>query len=954
VVCIKAMRGVRVLLGVRIAVRRRAIRFAALAFVLVLAVWTVHRWRGCGAGNGRQRANERARDGLASYGAAPGRGPAPRSRVGMRRVAGVVVMDGAPVAGATVHLASTASAGAPSKTTDANGHFDFGPEPASEYVVAAEAPHVTGAVETINLRDSELVPPPDQLRLVLHPCTSSIHGTVSDASHVAIASAQISRDDGASGAATDADGHYELCVPENMTTVSVRASGYAFVEASVTAFGSVRRDFTLVPEAPVDGHVVRAGDRAPVGDAVVELKPDLGSTAPTLHARTDAEGRFHFEGAAPGRHEITASADHLATVRPVVVIAEVGTTNEQVTCVVEPVSTVEGTVVDRASRAPLGDVTVLLKRTKPGAASSSSFELPWLPVDARSRGDGSFTFERVPPGSYTAVAMKSGMRSDKTSPSFVVDRSDVVGVVVELDGGASITGHVLRAGKPVDGADVSTDRAHAVSGADGRFVLSGLEPGKHAIYAESQREGAFTHGPTITVTKGEQRDGVDVELDLSGSIAGRVIDQDGAAVGAAMLRFSLLHTSDFGLATTADDGTFTARALMGGGTYVFEVIDASSGIIYPPLVGKRFPAIAVRDGNDHVGGVIVRVRRDHLALAGRVVTSAGQPVPDVVVTAAADSRTEFAIAPSGSTTATDASGAFAFADLAGGEYTVTARAPDGAEVTQRATAGSNNLVLQLGDVGEIDGTLEGFDDVSGVFAARNDSAAWYTATITGTAFRVRNVPPGTYRISVQSPTATGSATVVVPAGATANVTLRPRPTGTIVGTLVDGRTSAPIADGQCFTTPHPGSDGEDADGFRRATTGPDGSFRMARVATGDVEISCYAEPVVANGQVHVVADQAVRLDLVAHEDARPGYVGVTFESQLGELMVQSVAPGGPADRAGLVVGDIVVKMDGEPIRGLDASSFGASFPWPVGTPVPITVERGDAEVTVQLVPEAAQ
>jgi C-terminal processing protease CtpA/Prc len=55
-----------------------------------------------------------------------------------------------------------------------------------------------------------------------------------------------------------------------------------------------------------------------------------------------------------------------------------------------------------------------------------------------------------------------------------------------------------------------------------------------------------------------------------------------------------------------------------------------------------------------------------------------------------------------------------------------------------------------------------------------------------------------------------------------------------------------------------------------------------------------------------------------------------------------------------VVGDIVVKMDGEPIRGLDASSFGASFPWPVGTPVPITVERGDAEVTVQLVPEAAQ
>jgi S1-C subfamily serine protease len=859
-------------------------------------------------------------------------------------------MDGAPVAGATVHLASTASAGTPSKTTDANGHFDFGPEPASEYVVAAEVPHVTGAVETIDLRDSELVPPPDQLRLVLHPCTASIHGTVSDASHVAIASARISRGDGDSGVATDASGHYELCVPENTSEVSVRASGYAYVEERVTAFGPVRRDFTLVPEAPVEGHVVRAGDRAPVDDALVELKPDLGGTAPTLHVRTDPEGRFHFEGAAPGRHKIAASADHLATVRPVIVIAVVGMPDEQVTCVVEPVSIVEGTVVDRASRAPLGGVKILLKRTTVNAGSSSPLDQPWLSVDATSRNDGSFTFERVPAGGYTAIAMRSGMRSDKTSPSFAIDRSDITGVVVELDGGASITGHVLRAGKPVDGADVSTDRAHAVSGADGRFVLSGLEPGKHAVYAESQRDGAFTHGPTVTVAKGEQRDGVDVELDLSGSISGRVIDQDGSPVGGAMLRFSLLHTTDFGVATTADDGTFVARALSGGGTYVYEVISESSGIAYRPLVGKRFPAIAVRDGNDHVTGVTVRVRHDHLAIAGRVTTSEGQPVPDVAITAT-DLGAVPELGPSSSRANTDASGAFALTDLAAGQYTITARSPDGAEVEQQATAGSGNLVLQLEDVGEIDGTLEGFDDVSDVFASHTGNNAWYTAAITGTAFRVRNVPPGTYRVSAYSATATGSTTVTVTAGATANVVVLRRPAGTIVGSLVDGQTSAPIANGQCLANPVGGTD--DADGFRSATTGPDGSFRMTRVATGDVAVGCYTEGTLASGMVHVVADETVRLDLVAQPDnRRPGYAGVTFENQLGELMVQSVVPGGPADRAGLAVGDIVVKMDGQPATGFAATSFGA-FPWPVGTPVPIIVERGDTEMTVQVVPEAA-
>jgi hypothetical protein len=576
-----------------------------------------------------------------------------------------------------------------------------------------------------------------------------------------------------------------------------------------------------------------------------------------------------------------------------------------------------------------------------------------LPVDAKSRTDGSFTFDRVPPGSYAPVAMKSGTLSDRSSASIVVDRSDVAGVVVELDRGASITGHVLQAGKPVDGADVSTAGAHTVSGADGRFVLSGLRPGSHAIYAESQRVGAFTRGPTVNVTKDEQREGVDVELDLTGSIAGRVVDQDGASVGAAVLRFSLLHTSDFGLATTADDGTFVARALSGGGTYVYEVVNESNGIAYRPLVGKRFPAIAVRDGSDHVSGVIVRVRSDRLALAGRVVTSAGQPVPDVAVTAT-DLRADSEMGISIGRTNTDANGAFTLPDLASGEYSVTASAPNGAEVVQQATAGASNLVLRLQDVGEIDGTLVGFGDAVDVSATRKDGAGMYTAAISGTAFRISNLPSGTYRVDAQSPAGTTSATIALTAGGTANIVLRPRPTGTIVGTLVDGQTSAPLAHAYCATRPEPS--GDDAGGFRSARTGADGSFRMERVSTGDVTISCYANTVLANGEAHVVADQAVRLDLVASaDDTQRGYVGVMFEDQLGELMVQSVVPGGPADRAGLVVGDIVVKMDGESTSGLGARNFNDSYaPWRVGTPVMLTVERGDAEMTVQLVPEAAQ
>jgi uncharacterized GH25 family protein len=936
--------------------RRGLIRIGALACALALAAWTVS--RSCGS-HAADEANDHEPHG--AHGLSTARDPNASAHdllrwlaqrgVGLRRVAGVVLMDGKPVAGASVGLASKAAMTGgrePRVVSDENGRFDFGPQLATTYVVAAEMPHVTGAIETIDLRDPTRAPPPDQLQLVLHPCTASVHGKVTDTSQAPIAPARISRGDGdlaIGGVESSADGSYELCIPEGWTTLTVRAIGYAHVFDAITAFGPVRRDYTLVPDAAVVGRVVRTPDRAPVADAVVELHADPISTltSPTLYARSDAEGRFHFDGAAPGRHTLVATAERLVTARPLTVIAEVGAVKKEITCLVEPAVTVAGKVVDRGSREPVAGLTITLRSN--GAQGL-------LQHDAVSQNDGSFAIEHVLSGDYIAYTRSAGGRSQTST--IKVDKVDVNDILVEVDRGASIAGRVLRAGKPVDGADVSTDGANAVSGSDGRFVLRGLKAGEHTLYAESNREGAYTRGFKVVVAKDEQRNNVELALDLAGSIAGRVVDQDDAPVGNAVLRFSLLHTKDFGTATTADDGTFVARALSGGGLYVYEVHAEPGGIAYRPIAGKRFQGIAVRDGSDHVSGVLVRVRRDHLVVAGRVVTTTGQPVADVRLTAVDASSDPNRYAPDAQATTTDANGTFSLRDLASGTYTIRARAPNGAEVAQSVVAGTNDLVLHLPEVGQIDGTLEGLENAFEVFASSDNSGTWYSATITGATFRLRNVAAGAYVIGVRAPGGTGSARVVVEGGATATVVLRRRPTGTIVGTLVDGQTHAPIANASCYSSVQAASDGEFDSPYREASTAADGSYRIERAPTGDTKVRCHTAHMGAVGQVRVVADQANRVDLLADpaETHQRGYPGITFEDQLGEVMVRTVASGGPADRAGFVVGDIVLKIDGNAVGPMGSEFLNDPSAWWAGLSVTITVERGDVEMTLQLTVDA--
>ncbi len=850
--------------------------------------------------------------------------------VAPRRIAGTVMGDdGQPVSGATVRLVSRPSSSGliaePRAKTDATGHFDLGTQLGAVYTLVAEAPRWTGATIMVDARDPTLRT--DDLHVLLHACVASIYGTVRDAAGGVVPRARISWSYGMStrggiGVEAADDGTYELCTPVGDSIAIAMADGYATISDPVSAFGRVRHDWSLVPEATVVGRVVRARDRSPVGGAIIELGPGERSTnVPTLYASTGDDGRFHLEGVTPGRHEVVARADGLSTTRPVDVIALIGASPEEVICVVEETFTISGKVV--AHGTPVAGAAVRMTAA--------------LSHDAVTQPDGTFMIEHALPGEYTPAVRYYKLAQTN---SVKVETTDVAGVVLDVEELASISGRVTHDGKPVDGARVIAGPSNRAIGSehDGRYTLRGLEPGTYTMYGESQRAGAFTKGQMVTLAKSEQKTGVDIELDLAGSVAGVVVDQHDAPVPGVQVRFSLLRGNDFGVATTGEDGTFTARAMSGGGDYVYEVRpNNDSRETFKPVDGKRFPPVAVRDGQTHVDGLRIKIRVERASIGGRVIDGAGKPVPNIAIRA--ERASSFRLGQL--TASTDANGAFTIRDLLAGTYHLHA---NDTTVTDIAT-GRTDVVIKLPELGALEGTLDGFTGTVEVLAFHMEGSR-HSVDITGTTFRARNLPVGKYRIVAQSPSGSDTADVTISPGTPTKVLLRARGFGTVVGTLLDEQTRAPVPSVDC------GLDVLQLTRPAGVVTDDKGAFRFDRVPEGKVTVWCDG----GSATVQVVAGQTARVDVV--ERARPrvhAESGLVLEDQLSDVMVKALAANGPAQRAGIAVGDVVVEVDGSPVTGMRARM---TLDWieerPAGSTIKLAIERGDKRLTMSLTLEAAR
>jgi putative serine protease PepD len=97
-----------------------------------------------------------------------------------------------------------------------------------------------------------------------------------------------------------------------------------------------------------------------------------------------------------------------------------------------------------------------------------------------------------------------------------------------------------------------------------------------------------------------------------------------------------------------------------------------------------------------------------------------------------------------------------------------------------------------------------------------------------------------------------------------------------------------------------------------------------------------------------VADQLIKGGKVSHP-----FLGVSVaDAENGGARIAQIEPGGPAEQAGLRVGDVVTKIGDRQISGME-DLIGAIQAATVGTPLPLTVVRDGSETAVNVVPVEA-
>jgi len=961
--------------GVLVAQTKTKLIAAAIAVLLLLLVvgGVIWRMRSGGAGDANHPASSAtaAAGGAASttMGAIDPNVPAWLRQPGVaaRRIAGRVVFRGAPVAGASVELASLASehglATAPRRTTNAAGEFDFGAQPAMEWNVRASAPGKTSAAIDVDLRNPSLRPAPDHLELELVPCDAAMFGTVRDASGGAIAKARIahlmfeqhSTIPGGPAVTSDEKGAYELCVQAawpGWVSVEVSADGYGAIAFRTMVPGRMKVDFALVPEATIVGRVVRDDTGEPVPQAYVFVPFGAYATERSSWRGTfsDASGKFRLERVAPGRHMVFArGAGMVDSSHGVEVIVEAGQTTSEIEIRLEQGSTIRGVVVDHGK--PVAGARVAVDAR--GATS------------AVSQQDGTFVLAQVPRGELRFTAIPYDVVKPTT---FRVTQPEHTGVTLEVESLGTITGHVVRNKRPVAGARIDihgpneNDLDEIRTNADGRFEARGLRPGPWTLFAGYDREGAFGGPKTVKLERGATAD-VTIDLTFAASIAGRVIDQTGAPVAGVAVWFENTSTDDGGVAVTSIDGTFRAATMTGGGQYRPSVRrNATSTALLKPAAGTEFPLISLSDGDASVTGVVLAVQLDHLTIAGKVVDANGAPVADARVVAEIVEQGQaprFFRGVQDPATTTSVDGRFAITDLLAGSYALYARSPDGGDATlESVRAGKTDVTIVLPNPGTIEGTIVGFKSTPQVIAIKRGSSAPVNGVLQGNAFVMRGLAPGSYTVTARSTTEAATASVDVIAGRTARATLTSRGTGVVAGRVLEFRTNKPIEGMTCRAMARAGTAippiGAAGDGAR---TDAQGAFLINAAPAGDIAVFCDGLwRLYSDGARLVTLQSSLRLDVdvrvVAWTDELHAMAGFGAELDTQTLVARliRVKPGGPAAVAGFVDNDIVVAVDGASVTELSHDGVWILISnHPPGTKVKLTVTRAGKPISGELV-----
>ncbi len=844
-----------------------------------------------------------------------------------RRIAGVVRAGGAAAAGARVEL-RTKAGGAPlsfaSVTTETDGRFDFGAVPAGPWLVIASLADWAPGSTIVHSHDPDARPAPDALEIELRACEWRIRGVVSNMAGQPIVGAEI-RDtfwNAAGGTLIDttgADGRFEICAAESIFVVS--AAGHEARNITYRKISSAEElDVRLFAAAALTGRVVDA-DGKPVGNAVVSggERP-----LPTATAVTGADGSFRLEGLPPGL--VILDAEH----------PEHGESSGT-TAVVASGKTTEGVLIELTSRCRrLSGHVRLNGRPVVGAHLLKTYTQADGSFVARCAGDDPIDLEV---SGYAVV-------SPRNIPAGHESMDDLV---VEVARGAVVRGRVTEGGVPAKGAQVGTRMSMATvfsartvsthSEPDGTYELAGLEPGTIELQATStmgQRSGSVSLEITRT---GEHT--VDFEISSGGTITGTVRGAHGQPLP------YLQVTADDGVERTFFDTGATARSGPGG---EFELKGVATGrhTIRPlekagftPASGS-WPTVEITEASTTVTVDVQVAQEGGRAIAGTVRSDTGAAVVGARVSV--DRYAEVA---------TDAQGGFRFEGLVRDTASLRVLDASGASVERNdVRVGDEALVIVLPRTGAIAGTIVSSGDdwdvtVMPLGDDRRTRRRW-TSDVRGTSFLAAGLASGSYEVRVSGPAGAGKTTVEVRPGETLPVVIEISGSATIRGTarLFPGGT--PAAGLDCSA------------GSAHDRSAEDGTFVLKNAPAGAVvDVDCVAPDFarVGGASVDVPANGTASVDVHVMEidmeslgpSSASGDLGARLQpvpaATPAEVAFAAVVPGGPAARAGLQDGDVLVSIDGAPATGSVAAAIESYVATRgAGARVALVVRRGEQAV----------
>jgi protocatechuate 3,4-dioxygenase beta subunit len=755
-------------------------------------------------------------------------------------------------------------------------------------------------------------------------------------------------------ALADADGHYEIWL--NRVSVAAAARGYARHTARTDL--PDRIDFALVPEATLAGMVVDAATGKPAAGVHVTLASSRVAWDLLPDATTDATGRFRISNLEPGVYVASIDARHAIGSSEGAIAVGSGEHVDGVAIRAMPAHEITGRVLVEPTGAACADPTVVVSDVHRHEQHVGSLD------DARLIHVGGLM-----PGAYEVDVECTDHLANAEYDRITITDHDVTDQRWPVNEGATIKGRVSSArGTPLAGVEIGgcneVQRGHewTCSGTrivsdTGEFELHGLQPGKVKITANAiQLDGA--------PASRDVRASVDVSLaapahvDLvlepsAGAIAGRVLHADGTAASNVLVAAS-------------DDGTVSGAHTDAFGRFTIDALAGDYQLACDTMESLALGNIGVRcDGGAHV-----RVTADHTTtvelvtppqlavIRGHVIDDRGRPVTDATVAIRGPEETDDKIADE---VRVGSDGSFVARERIGGTYAITARRPGGGESVLEHVATGTDVTLTIAAPGSIavvvDGapTVERFDvelaDLALGTGIRDD-----IITITSGRFTLPALPVGRYRLFVTTADASSFTDVDVVSGKTSSIELKLGRFVTVVGRVVEHGTGRPLAGIEMCTTPL------DRSPFfayfdHSASTDASGKFAMHDVERARLKIdglvgtdSAKYPWITLSWTVGADASDIVDvgdLEVVPAFDgpARPGMTIANAPD--GSVRVTRVAPGGPAAKAGIVVGDELTAIDGVDVVLARASSVEAMLRGPSGLDDTVTLRRGPT-VTIVL------